>query len=129
VSGSRAARLGDELRRLLARMLREELRDPRVGFVTLTEVKLSPDLRYAVAYVSLIDSALREETLYGLNRAVPFLRRLLAREAGLRFTPALRFVHDSGAESAQRLERILAEERRAGGAAVDADDTDETAEE
>lgn len=115
MSATRARRLADELRRLLARMLREDLRDPRVGFVTLTDVKLSADLRHAVGYVTVIDARTREETLYGLNRAVPFLRRLLAREAGLRFTPSLRFVYDEAADGAQRLERILDEERAAAG--------------
>jgi len=82
-----------------------------VGFVTLTEVKLSPDLRHAVAYFTVIDSDRKEESLAGLKRATPFLRRGLAHEAGLRFTPELRFVYDDVASSGQRVETLLEEMR------------------
>lgn len=111
MSGHRADRVADLVRRALARLLRE-VRDPRVGFVTLTEVKLSPDLRHAVAFVTVMDARQRDETLFALNRATPFLRRSLAREAGLRVTPDLRFVGDDAVEGGQRLEDILDRVRR-----------------
>lgn len=112
MSGSRAPRVADEVRRILARQLHEKLRDPRIGFVTLTEVRMSADLRQAVAYFTVVEPERREETLHGLTRAAAFLRRAVAREAGLRFAPYLRFVYDDVGDGAQRVERILAGERR-----------------
>ena len=111
VSGPRADRVADSVRRALARLLQQRIRDPRVGFVTLTDVRLSPDLRYAIAYFTVIDSERKEESLAGLKRATPFLRRGLAREAGLRYTPELRFVYDDVASSGQRIETLLEEMR------------------
>jgi len=119
VSPRRPERVADVVRQVLARLLREQVRDPRVGFVTLTDVKLSPDLRHAVAYVTLLDHP--QQALAALNHAVPFLRRSLAREAGLRFTPDLRFVRDEGVESGQRLEQVLERLRRERGADGDDD--------
>jgi ribosome-binding factor A len=103
------ARAADRVRRILAETIRKELRDPRVGFVTLTEVRLSPDLQYAVAYVTFRETERREDSLRALNRAARFLRRRLARSAGLRTTPRLRFVEDDVFERATRLEQIFDE--------------------
>ena len=101
------ARTADRVRRILADAIRTELRDPRVGFVTLTEVKLSPDLHYAVVYVSVLESEPQEDSLRALNRAAPFLRRKLAHRGGLRTTPRLRFVLDDVVERGSRLEQIF----------------------
>jgi ribosome-binding factor A len=95
----------------LAEAIQNELRDPRIGFVTLTEVKLSSDLQYAVGYVTVMSRSPQDESLQALNRAIPFLRRTLARRAGLRHTPRLRFVADDVVERGTRLEQILEELR------------------
>jgi ribosome-binding factor A len=112
VSGHRSERVADLIRRELARLLQEELRDPRVGFVTLTGVDLSPDLKNARVYVSVLGED-HEGPLRALERATPFLRRKLAGQAGLRFTPTLRFVFDASVETGERVESILAELRAA----------------
>jgi len=104
----RGERMADLIRAELARALREEVRDPSLGFVTLTAVDLSPDLRSARVYVSVLDAD-AERTLDGLRRATPFLRRTLARNAGLRFTPDLRFVFDPSLARGSRIERLLRE--------------------
>jgi ribosome-binding factor A len=104
--------VADAIRRVLAGLLQGKLRDPRIGFVTLTDLKLSPDLRHAVAYVTLIDARCREDSLAALNRAVPFLRRTLAADSGLRFTPQLRFVYDAAEDGGQRVETLLERIRR-----------------
>jgi len=109
VTGHHRARVADRIRRILADAIRADLRDPRVGFVTLTDVKLSPDLKYAVAYVSILGEDAQDESLLALNRATPFLRRALARRGGLRSTPRLRFVTDEVIERGARLERIFDE--------------------
>ena len=105
----RSERVGDRVRRVLAETIRNELRDPRVGFVTVTDVKISSDLHYAVVYISVMSDDRREQSLRALKRAVPFLRRTLARRASLRRTPELRFVIDEAAERGTRLEQIFEE--------------------
>jgi ribosome-binding factor A len=100
--------VGERILVELARILREELRDPRVGFVTLTGVEVSPDLRHATVYVSVLGDDLAP-TLKALGHAVPFLRRELARSAGLKHTPSLRFMEDRSIRGAQRIEDLLGE--------------------
>jgi ribosome-binding factor A len=126
VSGHRSRRVADVIREELARLLREEIRDPRIGFVTLTGVDLSPDLRHARVYVSILKDN-RAEALRALQRASSFLRRHLARSAGLRFTPELRFVEDQSLDTGFRVEDIL-QELQPGQSTAESDGTDEPAE-
>jgi ribosome-binding factor A len=93
---------------VLARLLREEVRDPRVGFVTLTGIDMSPDLKHAHVFISTLDDR-PEEVLQALQHAAPFLRRLLGRVAKLRFTPELKFSVDESMAGGFRVDRILEE--------------------
>ena len=106
IGGNRAERVGERIQVELARLIRAELRDPRVGFVTLTGVTLSPDLRHAKVYFSVLGDE-TAETLAALEHATPFLRHQLARTAGLKHTPSLLFLVDSSIVGAQRIESIL----------------------
>jgi len=106
----RPERMADVIRLELARVLREEVRDPRVGFITLTDVQLSPDLRSARVFVSTLDQD-EQATLEALERATPFIRRILARSADLRFTPALHFAFDHSLATGSRVESVLQEIR------------------
>jgi ribosome-binding factor A len=86
----------------------QDLKDPRVGFVTVTDVKTSPELRHARVYVSVLgDEAAREASLAGLESARGFLQGVLARELRLKHTPELRFVLDDTARRAARLEELI----------------------
>jgi ribosome-binding factor A len=107
VTAHRSERVADRVRRALAQAIQLELRDPRVGFVSLTGLRLSPDLRHARVYVSVLEPGDPQATIAALNHAAPFLRRRLAREAGLRFTPEILFVPDDVQASGQRLDVIL----------------------
>jgi len=118
MKGHRAERVGDLIRAELARLLREEVRDPQVGFVTVNDVRLSPDLRQARVWVTAIGTP-REETMDALRRATPFLRRGLARAADLRFTPELRFDWDETIERGIRVEGLLREIRADGDTETD----------
>lgn len=111
MSGHHVARVADHIRRILADAVRRELHDPRLGWVSVNHVRLSPDLHQAVAYVSLMGDEPDPGALAALNHAAPLLRRLLARRAGLRHTPELRFVVDESIERGRRLERIFEEVR------------------
>jgi ribosome-binding factor A len=110
MSVNRSQRVGDRIREELARLLSEEVRDPGVGFVTITGVDLSPDMRNARVHVSALGQS-EETVLRALRRATPFLRRGLARRAGLRFTPELRFAIDPSVEQGSRVDRLLREIR------------------
>jgi ribosome-binding factor A len=92
----------------LSKLLVEGLKDPRVGFVTITEVRLTDDLRNGVVYVSIIgEEAVRQESLKGLTAAAGFLRRELSHRLTLRFTPTFTFVHDTSLDYAQRMDQVL----------------------
>lgn len=109
----RPDRVADRIREELARLLNEEARDPGLGFLTLTGVELSPDMRHARVFVSVLGPD-QERALDALRRATPFLRRGLARGAGLRFTPQLRFVADPAIAAGIRVEELLREIRGPG---------------
>ncbi len=94
-----------------------ELKDPRVGFVTVTDVRTSPDLRHAHAYVSVLgakggasEEQEREDTLAGLQSAHGFLQGRIAGELRLKRTPTLQFVYDDTTDRALRLERLIEEQ-------------------
>jgi ribosome-binding factor A len=107
VTHRRNERVAEEIRGVLADAIRD-VRDPLVGFVTLTGVELSPDLRQARVYVSRLGTeADRLAAVTALNHAVPFLRHAIATRARLRFTPTLRFVPDATIERGSRVEEII----------------------
>ncbi len=86
----------------------QELKDPRVGFATVTAVRMTPDLRSARVFVSVLGTeAEQEETIAGLKSATPHLRFELGHEMRLKYTPELVFELDHGPEEAQRLETLL----------------------
>lgn len=103
----RAERVGEQIRAALASAVRE-IRDPRVGFVTLTGVSLSPDLKQARIYVSRLGSeGERNAAVDALNQAAAYLRHEIAVRARLKYTPAIRFVSDATIERGSRVEAIL----------------------
>jgi ribosome-binding factor A len=108
MSAERMRRVDEAMREVLSDVLTHDLKDPRVGFVTVTDVKTSPDLRHARVYVSVLgDPEAVEASLEGLRSAHGFLQGRVGSELRLKNTPALQFIHDDTAERAQRLERLL----------------------
>jgi ribosome-binding factor A len=106
----RQLRVGEEVRHALARILgRAELRDPALSGVTLTvtEVRMSPDLKHAIAFVMPLGGAHAPEALEGLARSAPYLRGLVAREVSLRFAPTLAFRLDTSFDHATRINQLL----------------------
>jgi ribosome-binding factor A len=102
--------VGEEVRHGLARIFeRHELSDPALVDVTLTvtEVRMSPDLKHATVFVMPLAGAHASETLAGLKRGAPYLRGLVAREVLLRFTPTLSFMLDGSFDHANRINEIL----------------------
>jgi len=109
-------RVDEAVREVLSDAVTKDLKDPRVGFVTVTDVKTSPDLRHARVYVSVLGSQQeRSDSLEGLQSAHGYLQARLGTALRMKHTPQLEFLYDETAERADRLERLLAQERRAGG--------------
>jgi ribosome-binding factor A len=106
----RAARVGDQIREELASLLARQVHDPGIGFLTITHVKVSPDLQQArVYYTTIGDDAARKESARALSRATPFLRRQIGQRLRLRRVPELAFFYDEAIETGDRIERILLE--------------------
>jgi ribosome-binding factor A len=105
--GSRTDRVGEEFREILAESI-QGLKDPRVGFVTVTGVKVSLDLHVAWVYYSVLgDEKAQAGTRAALRSATPHLRRELGRQIRLKVTPELRFEEDDLADAAERIDRLL----------------------
>ena len=105
--GSRGTRVGDQIQRVLSEIMRRELRDPRVGMVTLTGVEMSPDCAHATVYFTCLDTAHVPEAEAGLRHAAGFLRAQLARRIQLYVTPDLRFIYDESVERGARLSQLI----------------------
>src|SRR5687767_9609085 len=111
MTSHRPDRVGDQIRQELSEMLsRGTVHDPGIGFITLTRVKVSPDLQLArVYYTSLGDEAARRETARALERATGFFRRQIGERLQLRRVPELKFQFDESVGHQDRVEQILRE--------------------
>jgi len=106
----RCRRVADQIQRELSEILRIELKDPRVGMITLTGVEVSSDLAHAkVFFTSLAEAERREETLQGLARAAGFLRTMLGARLKTHNVPELHFFYDASVESGIRLTHLIEE--------------------
>lgn len=118
---SRSARVVEQIRRELADLIRSEVKDPRVGFISLTEVEITPDYAHAkVFFTSMTGEEGVEDILAGLRRASGFLRRELGRRVRIHTTPELHFVYDRSIENGNRMsaliDKVIAEDRSRTGA-------------
>ena len=106
--GTRAARVGEEIRHELAELITRQVHDPGIGFLTITRVKMSSDLQNASVYYTTIgDANARKESGRALRRATPFLRRSIGKRLRLRHVPELQFFYDESIEKQDRIERIM----------------------
>ena len=107
-SYKRAERVADQIRMEVADILARKIKDPRIGFVTVTDVDLSPDLRVARVYVTSLQEGQSEDvTLQGLSSAVGFIRGELGRRLDLRYTPELTFCQDVSRKHGDRIDQLL----------------------
>jgi ribosome-binding factor A len=110
MAGGRMRRVDEAVRAVLSDAISKDLKDPRVGFVTVTAVKTSPDLRHARVYVSVLgDEPVRSASLDGLRSAHGYLQSRLASELTLKRTPTLTFEYDDTVDRAARLNELLRE--------------------
>ena len=114
---NRTDRVADQIQRELATLIQLEVKDPRVGMVTITGVDVSKEFEYARVFFTVLgDEVVREATTKGLTRAAGFLRRELAHRLKLRATPELRFVYDQSIDNAAKMSELIS-------AAVASDDS------
>ncbi len=111
--GSRPERVGEQLRQELSQILSQQVHDPGIGFLTLSRVKVTPDLQLArVLYTVIGDEKQRKETQKALERAIPYMRRQIASRMRLRRVPELQFFYDQAIEHQDRIEQILIDLKR-----------------
>ena len=104
---SRSQRMAEQIRRELSGIVRDELKDPRMGLCSFTAVKLSRDLSHAVVFCTVLNQTERDETIVTLNRAAGFLRRQIASRIRARSVPVLKFVNDDSVERGAAMEELI----------------------
>ena len=107
---ARSSRLNDQLREEIAKLLTSGIKDPRIGFITISEVETAADLKSArVFYTVYGDEKSRKDTAIGLQHVTGFLRRRLGEMLRIRQIPELRFIYDEGLERGTRVLQLLSE--------------------
>lgn len=105
---SRSRRVGEQLKRELAGIIHDDLKDPRLGMVTVSAVRVSRDLGYAKVYITVLgEQSKKKESMEILHHAAGFLRRSLAQCLKLRAVPALQFVYDESLEKGMHLTNLI----------------------
>jgi len=107
---SRASRVGEQIKRLLAELVRDSVKDPRVmGMVTLTDVEVTRDFAHAKVFVSVFgDESIQEESIKALNNAAGFLQREIGRQIKIRHIPRLHFHLDTSIEKGFQMDQLIA---------------------
>jgi ribosome-binding factor A len=104
----RSDRVGDLLIEIISELLSKDIRDPRIGAVTVTGAKVSKDLRHAQIYFNLLGKReSRKEVLAGLKSATGFIRSKVGKQLNLRFVPVIEFIYDESEDEAQRIDELL----------------------
>ena len=113
MSNPRAAKVAERIQQIIARRLEKGLRDPRMGFVTITDVRVTGDLQHASVFYTVYGSEEeQQDTAAALKAATGMMRTEVGKQLGTRLTPALEFIHDELPDSAQHLNDLLAEAKR-----------------
>lgn|SRR5699024_3305423 len=108
MSNVRANRVAEEIKKEIGELLTNELKDPRIGFVTITDVEVTGDLQHAKVFISVLgNDKEKEDTLIGLSKANGFIRSKVGDRVRLRKTPEISFQFDDAIEYGSRIESIL----------------------
>jgi len=112
MAGPRVLKLADQIKVIIAEMLERRIKDPRLGFVTVTDVRLTGDSREATAFYTVLGSDQDQAgTAAALASATGLIRSQIGKRLGLKFTPTLTFVPDAVPENARQIEKLLAQAR------------------
>ena len=107
---TRLGRINEELRKEISHIITFELKDPNItGLISVTKVKITPDLKYAKVYVSILNAKNQEKTLNGLKDSSGFIRTQIAKTVNLRITPQLVFELDDSIEYGMKIDSIIKE--------------------
>ena len=107
-NNNRLGRIDEEFKKEISSIISYNLKEPKVtGLVSVTRVKVTPDLKYAKIWVSILNAKNTEETLDGLKKSAGYIRSELAKRINLRYTPELSFVIDDSLEYGAKIENIL----------------------
>ena len=110
---SRQEKLAEELRKEISSIIQKEVKDPRLGFVTITRVEITQDLRYAKIFFSVLgEDKEYKKTRMALDSALGFIRSLIAQRVKLRFAPEIVFKEDRSSEYSIKIQRLLDEIKR-----------------
>lgn len=120
-------RINGEVQRALSKIIREEIKDPRIALMTsVTAVEVAPDLKTCKAYISVLgDAGAKEDTIAGLRSAEGYVRRLLAKSVNLRNTPEIRFVLDESIEYGVTMSKLIDDVNGASRSEKDEDEENE----
>ena len=112
MQSQRSHRVGEQIQKEISALLIKGLKDPRIGFVTITAVEMTPDLHLARVYFTVMgDEKARRESEAGLNHSIPYIRRELGKRLRMRYTPDLLFHFDTSIEYGNRIDALLDEVR------------------
>jgi ribosome-binding factor A len=103
----RSERVAGQIRRDLARLIQQEIKDPKVGFVSLSDVEVTRDLSHAKVFITVFEPQKAKESLHALNHAATFLRRRLGQALRLRHVPELHFIHDDSVEKGSHIDDLI----------------------
>lgn len=110
MTSHRANRVAEQIKKEITQMLREEIKDPRIGFITVTGAEVTPDIRYAKVFVSIYgDDDSKVQSMQALEKAKGFVRSELGKRIRLRYTPEVTFRFDSSIEYGARIMKLLEE--------------------
>ena len=104
---NRSERVAGQIRRDLARLIQQEIKDPEVGFISLSDVEVTRDLAHAKVFITVFDPEKADTSLQALRRAAAFLRRRLGQELRLRHVPELHFLHDDSVEQGSHIDKLI----------------------
>ena len=105
---ARSERVAGQLRRDLAQLIQQEIKDPDVGFISVSDVEVSRDLSHAKVYITVFEPEKAKTSLRALGRAAAFLRRRLGTQLRLRQVPELHFLHDDSVEKGSHIDQLIA---------------------
>ncbi|MBY0341761.1 MAG: 30S ribosome-binding factor RbfA [Rhodocyclaceae bacterium] len=106
---SRSSRVVEQIKRELAELIRLELKDPRVKFVTINDVEITPDYAHAKVFFTVLETDKRADIEAGLLRGASFLRRELGKRVRIHTLPQLHFVYDASVEQGARMSKLIEE--------------------
>ncbi len=120
----RSERVSGQLRRELATLVQREVKDPRVGFVSISDVEVTRDLAHARVYVTVFEEDKAKTSIDALKHAAGYLRRRLGQELRIRSVPELHFFHDDSVETGTRMDKLIASAVASDGESGDESDSD-----